>query len=81
MMKTKDGFITVPEFDQMANGSIALNDVLSEGFAASIGRELLLPIKEIIDYKGFAQRILRKYTLNGWAPHTINGHEVWASWG
>lgn len=30
---------------------------------ARIGRDLLLPIKELIDYKGFANRIFRTYTL------------------
>lgn len=44
---------------------------------ASIGAELLLPIKEIIDYKGFANKILKTYKLNEWVRGRITGHEVW----
>lgn len=40
----------------------AFSDPTGQGFA-KIGQELLLPIKEIIDYEGFARRILKTYTL------------------
>ena len=40
----------------------AFSDPSGQGFA-KIGQELLLPIKEIIDYEGFARRILKTYTL------------------
>jgi hypothetical protein len=51
---------------------------------AAIGQELLLPIKEIkeiIDYKGFAKKILKTYTLGGWNRYEITGNEVWRTWG
>lgn len=40
----------------------AFSDPSGQGFS-KIGQELLLPIKEIIDYEGFARRILKTYTL------------------
>jgi len=40
----------------------AFSDPTQQGFA-KIGQELLLPIKEILDYEGFARRILKTYTL------------------
>jgi hypothetical protein len=40
----------------------AFSDPTGQGMT-KIGQELLLPIKEIIDYEGFARRILKTYTL------------------
>lgn len=40
----------------------AFSDTSGAGMS-KIGQELLLPIKEIIDYEGFARRILKTYTL------------------
>jgi len=40
----------------------AFSDPSGQGFS-KIGQELLLPIKEIIDYEGFGRRILKTYTL------------------
>jgi hypothetical protein len=40
----------------------AFTDPTGQGFA-KIGQELLLPIKEIIDYQGFARRCLKTYTI------------------
>jgi hypothetical protein len=40
----------------------AFNDPTGQGFS-KIGQELLLPIKEILDYEGFSRRCLKTYTL------------------
>jgi hypothetical protein len=37
--------------------------------------------REIIDYKGFAKKILKTYTLGGWNRYEITGNEVWRTWG
>ena len=49
---------TVPSEDRRKILAAAMSDPSGEGFAI-VGQELLLPIKDIIDYEGWARKIFR----------------------
>jgi hypothetical protein len=49
---------SVPAEDRRKVLAAAMNDPTGEGFAI-VGQELLLPIKDIIDYEGWARKIYR----------------------
>jgi hypothetical protein len=52
--------------------------IFADEHFAKIGQELLLPLKELIDYNGFAQRVLKTYALKDhWNPYKIQGYEKW----
>jgi hypothetical protein len=39
------------------------DDFMCKRFKPSLGQELLLPIKELIDYEGYARSILKRFRI------------------